>query len=83
MPSYPYENYPDISLGEFLSTDINHYLQLKKCSLNSKEYIRREKVIHWLEKEHQAFQMLSSDKLTDVSLQGHFALRFFFLYQLS
>ena len=75
MPCYPYENYPDMSLGEFLSRDINHYLQVKKFSLNQREFHRREKVMHWLEKEHHAFHMLTSEKLTDVSLQGDLTRR--------
>lgn len=66
-----------MSLGEFLSRDINHYLQVKKSSLNQREFHRREKVLHWLEKERHTFHMLTSENLTDVSLQGEHTLQTF------
>jgi hypothetical protein len=69
VPTYPYENYSDISLGEFLSKEFNQYLQFDKD-----EFHEKEKVIHWLRKQHSYLNRISCDKLTDVSVQGKFFL---------
>jgi hypothetical protein len=70
IPTYPYENYPDVSLGEFLSVEFNHYLQSKNLSLNRNEFNQKDKVIHWLNKQHPYLNMISCENLTDVSVQG-------------
>ncbi len=70
IPTYPYENYPDVSLGEILTTELNQYLQLKKLSLDKNEFNHKEKVLHWLNKQHPHLNMIGCEKLTDVSVQG-------------
>ncbi|CAF0719718.1 unnamed protein product [Adineta ricciae] len=70
VPTYPYENYPDLSLGEFILAEFDQYLQLKKVSLDKNEIDQREKVIDWLGKQHPVLNTIGSEKLTDVSVQG-------------
>lgn len=71
VPTYPYENYPDLSLGEFISSEIEQYIKLKKLKLDEDELDEREKVFDWLSKQHPYINTLSSNKLTDVSVQGN------------
>lgn len=70
IPTYPYENYPDISLGEFLNTELNDYLQLTRSSLDDEEINQREKIIDWFSKQHPSLSMIGCEKLIDVSVQG-------------
>jgi hypothetical protein len=71
IPTYPYEHYPDVSLGEFLTTELNQYLQLKKISFDKDELYQRKKVLKWFRKHHSYLNMISCEKLTDVSVQGN------------
>ena len=70
VPTYPYENYPDLSLGEFILAEFDQYLQLKKVSLDKNEIDQREKVVDWLGKQHPVLNTIGSEQLTDVSVQG-------------
>ena len=70
MPIYPYENYPDLSLGEFISTEFHQYLQAKKLSFEDDEVNQKEKVIDWMSKQHPYLNTIGCEKLTDVSIQG-------------
>jgi len=70
IPTYPYENYPYISLGEFLSTELNDYLQVTRAALDDDEINQREKVIDWFSKQHSCLNMIGCEKLIDVSVQG-------------
>ena len=70
VPTYPYENYPDLSLGEFVSAEFEQYLQMKLLTLDQEEIDERRKVIHWLNKQHPHLTNVASNKLTDVSVQG-------------
>ncbi|CAF1127976.1 unnamed protein product [Adineta steineri] len=70
VPTYPYENYPDSSLGEFISTELDQYVQSKKVSLEKNEIDQIEKVIDWLSKQHSYLNTIGCEKLTDVSVQG-------------
>lgn len=70
VPTYPYENYPDVSLGEFIRTEFEQYLQSKKSALDESEIAQREKVIDWLDKQHPFLDALGCQRLTDVSVQG-------------
>jgi hypothetical protein len=62
--------YPDLSLGEFLSTESDHYLQLKQFVFHQDEINQREKVFHWLNKQHSYLNLIGCEKLTEVSVQG-------------
>lgn len=70
IPTYPYENYPDISLGELIGTEMNEYLRMNKSSLDDEELNQREIVIDWFTKQHQCLSMIGCEKLSDVSVQG-------------
>jgi hypothetical protein len=70
LPTYPYENYPDLSLGEFISEEFDQYLQLKKLTIEKDEINQKEKVIDWLSKQHPYLNTIGCEKLTDVSVQG-------------
>ncbi|UJR21809.1 hypothetical protein I4U23_024887 [Adineta vaga] len=70
VPTYPYENYPDLSLGEFILTEFDQYFQLKKVALDKNEIDQREKVIDWLSKQHPILNGIGCEKLMDVSVQG-------------
>ena len=70
VPTYPYENYPDVSLGDFLSSELNHYLKAKQITIDRNEFNQKDKVIRWLNKQHPYLNMIGSEKLTDVSVQG-------------
>jgi hypothetical protein len=70
VPTYPYENYPDISLGEFISAEIEQYFQMKMLTLDQDELDERRKVVHWLNKQHPYLHTLAFNQLTDVSVQG-------------
>lgn len=70
VPTYPYENYPDLSLGEFVSAEFEQYLQMKMATLDQDEIDERRKVLHWLNKQHPHLTTLAANKLTDVSVQG-------------
>ena len=70
VPTYPYENYPDLSLGEFVSAEFEQYIEMKKSTLDNDEIDERRKVIDWLSKSHPYLNMISCNKLTDVSVQG-------------
>jgi hypothetical protein len=74
VPTYPYLNYPDLSLDIFLSTEFNQYLQLQKLLFDKNEINQREKVIKWLSKQHPYLNMIGCDKLTEVSVQGKILL---------
>ncbi|CAF4990219.1 unnamed protein product, partial [Rotaria socialis] len=37
VAAYPYENYPDISLGEFVSAEIEQYIKIKNVTLDKDE----------------------------------------------
>ncbi len=83
VPTYPYENYPDLSLGDFVSAEFEQYIQLKKLTLDENELDELEKVIDWLTKQHPYLNTISCNKLTDVSVQGHiknFEINFDCLY---
>lgn len=70
VPTYPYENYPDLSLGDFISAEFEQYIEMKKLSLDKDELDERRKVIDWLAKQHPYLSAISCNKLTDVSVQG-------------
>jgi hypothetical protein len=70
VPTYPYENYPDLSLGEFITAEFDQYIKLKKLTLENDELDERQKVINWLTKQHPYLNTISCNKLTDVSVQG-------------
>lgn len=70
VPTYPYENYPDLSLGEFMTAEFDQYIKLKKLTLENDELDERRKVIDWLTKQHPYLNTISCNKLTDVSVQG-------------
>jgi hypothetical protein len=70
VPTYPYENYPDLSLGEFVAAEFDEYIQLKKLILDKDELNERQKVIDWLGKQHLYLNKIGCNKLTDVSIQG-------------
>jgi hypothetical protein len=70
VPTYPYENYPDLSLGEFITAELEQYIKLKKLTLDEDELDEREKVSEWLSKQHPYLNIIGSNKLTDVSVQG-------------
>jgi len=70
VPTYPYENYPDLSLGEFIAAEFDEYIQLKKLTLDKDELNERQKVIDWLGKQHLYLNKIGCNKLTDVSIQG-------------
>ncbi|CAF4425396.1 unnamed protein product, partial [Adineta steineri] len=70
VAAYPYENYPDISLGEFISSEFHQYLTLKKPLLGEDEVDEREKVINWLTKQHPYLNTIGSNQLNHLSVQG-------------
>lgn len=70
VPTYPYENYPDLSLGEFVSAEFEQYINLKKLTLDNEEIDERRKVIDWLTKHHPYLNTIGCNRLTDVSVQG-------------
>ena len=70
VPTYPYENYPDLSLGEFISAEFEHYFKLNTANLDSEELDQRRKVLHWLDKQHPYLNTIACNKLADVSVQG-------------
>ena len=70
VPTYPYENYPDLSLGEFVSAEFEQYFQLNTANLDSEEIDQRRKVLHWLDKQHPLLNSMACNKLADVSVQG-------------
>ncbi|CAF3912273.1 unnamed protein product [Adineta steineri] len=70
VAAYPYENYPDISLGEFISSEFHQYLTLKKPLLDEDEVDEREKVINWLTKQHPYLNTIGSNQLNHLSVQG-------------
>ncbi|CAF1378465.1 unnamed protein product [Rotaria magnacalcarata] len=70
VAAYPYENYPDISLGEFVSAEIEQYINIKKVILDKDELDEQQKVIDWLSKQHPYLNTIGCNKLTDVSVQG-------------
>jgi hypothetical protein len=72
VPTYPYENYPDLSLGEFISAEFDQYIKLKELTLDKDELDERQKVIDWLTKQHPYLNTISCNKLTDVSVQGKY-----------
>ncbi len=71
VPTYPYLNYPDLSLDTFVSTEFNQYLQLKKLLFDKNNINQREKVINWLSKHHPYLNTIGCEKLTEVSVQGN------------
>lgn len=70
IPTYPYENYPDISLGDFISAEFEEYFQMKKPRLDQNDIDERRRVIHWLNKKHPFFSSIPSNNLNEVSVQG-------------
>ena len=70
LPTYPYENYPDLSLGEFIVAEFEQYLKLKESTLDTEELDERQKVIDWLGKQHPYLKSIACNQLTDVSVQG-------------
>ncbi|CAF2827921.1 unnamed protein product [Rotaria sp. Silwood2] len=70
VPTYPYENYPDLSLGEFISAEFEQYITMKKLTLDKDELDEQQKVIDWLSKQHPYLNTIGCNKLTDVSVQG-------------
>ena len=70
VPTYPYENYPDLPLGEFLWAEFDQYIRLKKATLDKDELNERQKVIDWLAQQHPYLNTIGCNKLTDVSIQG-------------
>jgi hypothetical protein len=70
LPTYPYENYPDLSLGEFIMAEFEQYLKLKELTLDTEEVDERQKVIDWLGKQHPYLKSIACNQLTDVSVQG-------------
>ncbi|CAF1286180.1 unnamed protein product [Adineta ricciae] len=70
VPTYPYENYPDLSLGEFIWAEFDQYMTFKKSILEKEELDERQKVINWLHKQHPCLNMIGCNRLTDVSVQG-------------
>ncbi|UJR27805.1 hypothetical protein I4U23_009074 [Adineta vaga] len=70
VPTYPYENYPDLSLGEFIWAEFDQYMTFKKSALEKDELDERQKVIDWLHKQHPYLDTIGCNRLTDVSVQG-------------
>ncbi|CAF1158250.1 unnamed protein product [Rotaria sordida] len=70
VPTYPYENYPDLSLGEFISAELEQYIKMKTLTLDKDEIDEQQKVINWLSKQHPYLNAIGCNKLTDVSVQG-------------
>ena len=73
VPTYPYENYPDLSLGQFIWTESDQYITFKKSILEKEELDERQKVINWIHKQHPCLNTIGCNRLTDVSVQGKFS----------
>ena len=70
LPTYPYENYPDISIGEFISAEFEQYFEMKKPRLDNEDLDERRKVLHWLNKQHPYLSTIPCNNLSEVSVQG-------------